>query len=388
MFLFSCSKEKGQEIIESSEVVEEDIFVLTAESVEAGKEFYIEVSKDIKHVAAIASWGSFFLKAEKIGDKKLVKVPHEVNRQAGRLTIKFFNEEPDREIKVIPGKAAEPLEAYVGEKSIVADGGETWAMMTTIPQDEFFNLTVQGTKVDLNMIRPNGSRQNLVMKTKYGVAFHKILSQSKVGKTIISVNTGGVAGKEKELLEIAGPPVDFMLKAENIYPYADSRQYFQIVSSQIKDRYSNQVANGTLVEFHVTDADGSKRILNAYTISGEAKLNINNPSHEGLMTVQASIGDYAKSNTASYSFGRHIKSMELRIKDKRLIIGPVMGRFGQYATDGTEVIIENVELGFTTTVAVKKGYARFSLESMETDNYTFKVTCGGLVKTIKNKVGE
>jgi hypothetical protein len=357
-------------------------------TIEAGKEFAIDVPKG-EHVSVVTSWGSYFLPIiSKSKESHVVIIPSSINRQAGRMTIKFFDGTPDREIEIKPRLAAEPLESYIGEKSIVADGGQDWAMLTVIPQDEFFNLTKSGTGVDFKMVRPNGNLYAQGINTKYGVAFSKIFSEKKVGKTIIAVNTNGIAAKEKELLEIAGPPVDFKIQAIGIYPYADSRQYFQMESSEILDRFGNHVANGTLVQFSVSDANGSSRILNAYTISGKGILNINNPTNEGRMQVQASIGDYAKSNIVGYDFKRHIQKMDVKFEGKNIIVGPVIGRFGQYASDGTEVVLEDLETGFTITKYVKKGYARFSIEGMNTKSYALQITCGGFVKTLKSEKNE
>ncbi|SOE21717.1 hypothetical protein SAMN06298216_2173 [Spirosomataceae bacterium TFI 002] len=357
-------------------------------TIEAGKDFAVAVPKG-KHVSVVTSWGSYFLPIISNSEEShVVIIPSSINRQAGRMTIKFFDGTPDCEIEIKPGLAVEPLETYVGEKSIVADGGEDWAMLTVIPQDEFFNLTKSGTGVDFKMVRPNGKLYAQSISTNYGVAFSKIFSERKVGKTIIAVNTNGIAAKEKELLEIAGPPVDFKIEAIGIYPYADSRQYFQMESSEILDRFGNQVANGTLVQFSVSDANGSSRILNAYTISGKAILNINNPSNEGRLQVQASIGDYAKSNIVGYDFRRHIQKMDANFEGKYIVVGPVIGRFGQYATDGTEVVLEDLETGFTLTKYVKKGYARFSTEGMNTKSYALQITCGGFVKTLKSENNE
>lgn len=293
----------------------------------------------------------------------------------------------NQEFIVAPDLPQEPLETYLGSKSITADNGKHWAMITAIPVDKFKNAVANKTSVTFDLYRPNGEKQIVETQTENLVAYHKIVSGSKTGKTIVGSKVGNSGGQEKMLLEEAGYPENFEIKVFNKYKYADNRQFFKVETSIITDKFGNQVADGTLVNFLVIDANNEQRQLTAYTIEGIARLNILNPILEGNITIKASIYGDVFSNELSVFFEKLIDELPINYQKKqnRISIGPLVGPLGQYVPDGSEVKIVISPTDNYVDAVVVNGYANLDVSDLKTGLYDIAISFGGLRKTIKFK---
>ncbi|WP_341227099.1 hypothetical protein [uncultured Arcticibacterium sp.] len=363
------------------------------DSISVGTKLKYEADFDASncHLLVSTSWGNYVVEPQQENSKWIFAIEDSLTQTAGAYILDLACEGrllKSKQMQVFSGLPAEPLEAFVGSKSIEADNGEHWAMILAIPTDTFDNLTADKTPVNFSLHRPDERVEKLNKNTEHGVAYHKIYSKSKVGKTIIGVRAGAATAKEKELLEMPGFPVNFNIYAERVYSFADKRQNFHLKTSVIKDKYGNIVADGTLLNIDVTDSDNSKRILTSYTMDGVAELDIQNPSLAGKILINGSIYGDAKSNELELSFKKYLAKLPVRFsaEEKAVIVGPLVGPLKQYMSDGAEIEMYIESLDMLKIGVVKNGYAKIDLTDMKAGNYKGLVSSGGLESEVDIKL--
>lgn len=335
------------------------------DSLYAGSKLSIKLPKNTPDCQLLlnSSWGTWWLNLS----KNEFNIPDSLMMQSGLLDLSLFcnkNLIAETQIFIKPLQAYEPLETFMGSKSITADGGEHWAMITAIPTDKFINPVNDNTPVHFGFKRPNGTSEAYDIPTKNLISYKKIYSQQKIGKTIVTIKAANAAGKEKEVLEIPGYPTSFNIEYDELYLYADARQYFKLKTSIIKDKFENIVNNGTLVSINIKDTDGSHRQFTSYTIGGIARLMIQNPKKAGTMQISANIYGDVVSNQLSIQFEEAIKDFKVSYnkQTEELKIGPLVGAMNQYVPDGAEVevILNSTQKHFK--VLATEGYAKLSLK--------------------------
>lgn len=269
-------------------------------------------------------------------------------------------------VNVVPSTAAEPMDTYLGSKSVVADGKD-WAMITAIPTDKYGNLLKNNTPVNFDLLSATNQREHKVSDTKHGVAFQKIYAETTSGKTFVGVSIDSVNSREKELLQVADFPTNFTIQAEKNSLYADARQTFKIKTSLLKDQYENIVSEGTMVVFQIKDANNTTRMFNAYTINGVAEFHLQNPISWGNLQVVASVFGGGKSNNLSIPFQSAFKNIPIEFdvttRKLRLKIGVLRGKLNQLLPNGIIVALSINEQKATTTEVVN-GYAIFDLTDL------------------------
>jgi hypothetical protein len=384
ILLQACSSKETESHERGISSPEYFIFEESIDVIKAGEVYSLVLNRP-SEALIVNSWGNYFIKTTELNGTHTLFLPDSLTRQAGLNKIKFLADgffSKEKTLLIEPNKVSEPLESYIGSKSIEADGGKSWAMITAIPQDSFFNLAPTGTKVVFNYAKPDGSFYHKTSKTAFGVAFDRINSGYKIGKTKIGVNSEGISGKEKELIEIAGAPVDFRIETQIVYPTADSRQNFTLQTGILKDKFGNIVANGTLVNFYVEDVEGDQRKVSAYTFDGRAKVDLRNPNLEGKIAIQAEVGNTAMSNKLSLNFKRFIKDLPVSCDSSKVMIGPLVGALNQYVSDGSEVEITILPENFNRVMPVKDGYAFLYFEDITKGDKEFIIKFGGISTSI------
>jgi hypothetical protein len=377
---------KNKDTQNSPEAQQNEKYYLAIEdSLMAGSKNELRLPNSACYLFVNSSWGCRLLIPDKSG---IVPLPDSLLQEAGLQQFSVFCDSKKiatKTIKILPLPPTEPLETYVGSKSIPADGGLHWAMVTSIPADKFQNLSTENTPVKFQFHRPNESREIVEKFTKNGIAYHKIYSQTKVGKTIIGASSLKAIGKEKELLEVPNSPTSFEISANQKYLYADARQFFKLQTDKIKDAFGNTVADGTLVTFKIIDPDNSSRILTGYTLGGVAGAVVQNPSIEGTIAVKAMIYGNVESNKISLLFKKTVLDFDAiyQTEEQNLKIGPLKGALGQYVSDGAEAEVIIQPLGITRKGVVKNGYATVELSDIKSGNYEFKIRFGGIDKKFK-----
>lgn len=281
----------------------------------------------------------------------------------------------EKKIMILPAKSSAPLDAYLGSKSVIADGKD-WAMITAIPTDKYGNLVKNGTKVNFDFLTTANTRKHKVSDIEHHIAYQKIYSQTKSGKTFIGVSVDGVDSKEKELLQVADFPLDFKISAEENSLYADARQNFQVKTSIIKDIHQNIVPDGTLVSFQLTDPNGSSRQLNSYTIDGVAEIHLQNPLSAGNLQIIASVFGGGASNNLKIPFQSSFQNVPVEFdevnKKLRLRIGVLRGKLNQLLPNGllVELSIDNEKIFETEAV---NGYAVFDLTDIKKGKHNLRI---------------
>jgi hypothetical protein len=279
-------------------------------------------------------------------------------------------------VNVLAGVVAEPMDTYLGSKSVVADGKD-WAMITAIPTDKYGNLIKHGTQVNFDLLTPTNNRQHKVSSTNFGVAFQKIYAQTTSGKTFVGVSIDSVNSKEKELLQVADFPANFTIQAEKNSLYADARQTFKIKTSILKDQNNNIVSEGTLVIFQVTDANNTIRLFDGYTINGVAEIHLQNPISLGNLQVLASVFGGGKSNNLSIPFQSAYQDIPVDFDNSTrklsLRIGVLRGKLNQLLPNGIIVAL-TIDSEKTVSTEVVNGYAIFDLTDIDKGKHDLTIS--------------
>ncbi|WP_040006374.1 hypothetical protein [Fibrisoma limi] len=280
-------------------------------------------------------------------------------------------------VRVVPQQTAQPLDLYLGAKSIVADG-QHWSMITAIPTDSLGNPVKATTPVQFRFLRPNGQRDERMAQTHHLVAYQRITAQTSTGKTIVGVRAENVSGKEKELLEVPGFPVNFTIQASNYTPLADQRQNFRVRTNVLTDSYGNVVSDGTLVRFQCLDPNKTVRIVKGYTLRGVAEVSLENPGYEGSMRISASVFGAGKSNVLTLSFPENLKRIPVQVDQKRrlLRIGPLTESLDQLVPNGTAVTVQ-IDDRDPLAIETVGGYAEADLTGVTTGPHSVELTVGG-----------
>ena len=243
-----------------------------------------------------------------------------------------------RQIKIKSSDIIEPLDLYTGPSSIIV-GGKQNSMVTAIPTDRYDNAIF--SKNPINVKSKRGERINHMTSIKNHVASQQITSKKKSGKIILGVTLDKNTSREQEILETPDWPTSFTISLIKQYPYADNRQYLKLRTSRITDKYGNQIADGTLVNFHAFEDNKVSSIYKAIVIDGIANVYIRNPNQACNWSIHASIGPTVSSNEIKVNFLNNIKELVYTYDDflKQITIGPLKSEQGQFTPDGTEVIL-------------------------------------------------
>lgn len=312
-------------------------------------------------------------------------LPNSIVSEAGIHKLSIWCNSVKKEEKtfeVLPNESYGILLSYIGSKSIPADGGIHWSMLTVLPVDKYHNMIDDGSKITIKSTRPNGSYHEAEPITKNGIAYLKIKSQQNIGKTFLASSTSLSDSKEKELLELPNIPNSFSLFTNTKLLVADGRQYFKVTTSDILDKFGNRVSDGVLLRFIVVDQDGLQSIYRSFVMDGKASVNLKNPAKKGNIKVYAVVDNVLKSESISLNVQPYVSDFKLSFIAKKfaLNIGPVLAKMGQYVSDGTEVKIYQNKKNNEYTTFLKDGVATFDLFKKSEIGDTLTVEIGGVSK--------
>lgn len=277
---------------------------------------------------------------------------------------------------VMPEKAVTPLEAYLGSKSIIANGQDA-AMLTGVPLDTFGNMMEKGTPINFTVLKPDKTLLQATRQVNAGIAWLKITAGIRAGKSFAGVNIGQAFSDEKELLEVAGFPINFSIHALAHTSFADGRQTFHVRTDSLADGYGNMLPDGTLVIFQCLHTNGARQRLNAYTIAGRAEVTIRNPAAPGTLSITAAVEGGGASNPLKIAFSGMLSALPVQYNPNasQLIIGPLRGPLKQLLPQGTAVILRNGPLILQTSLL--QGVGVFSTDQMPKGRQQFLITVAG-----------
>ncbi|MCU0495088.1 MAG: hypothetical protein MUD01_26165 [Chloroflexaceae bacterium] len=240
----------------------------------------------------LGSYGPHMVQASFSGGSASFALPAEATRHAGvtDLIASAGEAQARSQLDILPGAPVSPVVPMVGPRSTVADG-RVELMAVVIPTDAWGNPAADGTDVTLRVRQPGNREQQWSMLVAGGLAWERIVSGTRSGRTTVAASSGAASGPEASVREIAGPPASFTLSADPTSLPADGHQTLTLRTGQVQDRYGNTLPDGTLVTFIVEAADGTvpPRRLPALLVGGVAETPLQAPATPGTMRARASI---------------------------------------------------------------------------------------------------
>lgn len=333
------------------------------------------------YLVLTSSWQTLTIEHHLEKPSFTLPIPAAISRVSGLMRVAAWSGNRQLAVDSIQLLSASPhlpLELYLGSKSIVADGAH-WAMITAVPADSMDNPVADQTPVTFRLLRPTGVEQTYGSNTAHLISYQTIYSTTSAGKTLVGVQTQGVHGRQKQLLEVPGMATNFSLHVQQQTLIADGRQTFRLATGPIRDAFGNLVSDGTLVEFLVLDPDGTRRVTTGYTLTGVADVVLENPPSGGKLAVQAQVPQGGHSPVQLVSFRPGLQGIPLHF-DRHLgvvTVGPLIDLLGETIPDGT--IVQFIpDKGHPVQLEVQEGRARLSLRTLGKGIRTLKVLTMGL----------
>ncbi|XLS29730.1 hypothetical protein ACJD0Z_02655 [Flavobacteriaceae bacterium M23B6Z8] len=232
------------------------------------------------------------------------------------------------------------LETYLGPQQIFA-GGNDYAMMTAIPVDQFDNPLQDSTALLFNTQFENDNRQFSIL-TKNMIAWKQLFSTEKMGRILTTVQTPTSFSKEKAIEVYPFIPQNFKIFVNRHHDFADGNQIAELRTSIITDKFNNIIADGTLVDFLITDQDGYKLKISASTINGIATGKLLHPEAPANFTIKAYIHGVAESESITLPFKAAVADFDIQLTHNNfhIYVGPIKSFMNQLVPDGLRVTLE------------------------------------------------
>jgi hypothetical protein len=332
--------------------------IAAPEQVAAGERFVVQVdgiesSQSEVLLDVVTPYGARRITAVPLDGRATIEVPNDLTEQSGtmRLVAHTAIGEATASLVVTPGTAVDRITPLAGPRSVVADT-EDWTMVVLLPRDRFGNIVAEGTPTTLRARRPNGDNETIDAEVRNMLTWMRVYSGTLAGRTTVRADVGDATGAEVEVLEVAGPPVPFELLGPALDGRADGRTLVTIETEQLVDQYDNVLPDGTSVVFRTTGPAGTATEVTS-TIGGRATIRIESPTVQGVVTVQAHVGEVL-SEALEVPFngdvGRFDLSAMYNPAGTRVDVGPVLSVLGGFVPDGTKVVIRSSLDEITATI--------------------------------------
>jgi hypothetical protein len=272
-------------------------------------------------------------------------LPGKETQQAGivGLTALAGQSQGSAQVLIQASSPVEPLTPLVGVRSIIADR-YSWSMTVLVPFDKFGNPVMEGTRVEVLILHPGNRLEKKFLVVRHLLAWMRVFSGIKAGRSTVVALLGQVYGFEARLLEVAGWPTPFSISADPPSLPADGYLLTTLQTSIIRDQFGNAMPDGTLITFVIDSPDGTRTSIPAQTIDGSAGISFQAPREEGAYQIRASVFGvesqlFVMHFTAGPAVGTFpiIGHQETINQASLLIAGPLLGTLGQYIPDGSPV---------------------------------------------------
>lgn len=339
----------------------------------------------------LGSYGMWIYESAFESGEIVFDIPAQETEQAGWVTavINISGTTQRQRFELLAGEAVDPLTPLVGPRTITANG-KTWSIATVIPFDRYANPIADGTATTFRIAHPGDINETFEIATQNLLAWLRVTSKTRSGKTFISAQVDDAFGKETEILQTADWPVPFTITNEPKEVVADGQQLTQLRTSRIVDQNGNVMPDGTLVQFVVEDGDGYRRVLPAKTVDGFAKIPLQAPLRPTDLTVVGSVfAIESQPLTINFKPGPAIGSFPIVMGQGAqqyngyltFTAGPLLGERDQYIPDGTPILFRlEHETGTVheERIVSEDGYALFAMrkEQFLTGNYTIYAYVG------------
>jgi hypothetical protein len=342
----------------------------------------------------LGSYGPNLLRAQFEGGMAWFQIPAEMTTRSGTVSLVATagNARGQATLQLLPDEPVEPITPLVGARSIIADG-DHWAMAVVVPFDRFGNPVAEGTAVQMRSLHPGNNLNAHDTTIEHLLAWERIFSGTKAGRTVIAANIADVHGPEGILMEIPGWPVPFKLAADPPTLPADGFQLMTLRSDVITDRFDNIMPDGTQVSFVVTGPAEDVRFIPAQTVDGVAETVMQAPELPGDYDIRVAVFGVESEPlvvefTPGPAIGRFAVDVEVNNENGELLLvaGPITAVLDQYVPDGTPVqytVTGPDKEEQLVTAVTDAGYATAALRlfQLASGTYNVEVAAGSGVGT-------
>ena len=256
------------------------------------------------------------------------------------LTAKSIGRVADSTIEVVPGEAMSPVDLYLGPRTVVADN-EDFSMLVAVPTDALGNPVADGTLVSTRVTRPTLETEVLETTTAGLLAYNTLESRTTAGRTRLGVEVGDATAPERSFVEVAGVPETFSLELIDPLLPADGHALMRIRTTELQDRFTNALPDGTVVVLDTSGASGTRR-LRSVTIDSIAEFVFEVPDQPGEVRFVATASGRI-SEPLTLTFAAAIDAVPVEVTshpDGSLVtIGRVVTSRESFVADGTVALV-------------------------------------------------
>ncbi len=347
------------------------------EVVSVGESFEVIVGQvpvgDEVHLTIDAGYGPRSVSTVASSDVVTFEVPSSDVAESGMVMLQATTVSSSgwSQLEVLPGEAVDPVDLYLGPRTVVADD-EQYSMIVAVPTDRFGNPVASGTSVEFVHYTPSDLEVLLAVPTENLLAFTELQAGTKSGRSRIATTVGSASGQERTFNEVAGVTIPFTVQPVDRIPFADGASLLRIETSELVDRFGNQLPDGTSVLMTI-DSDEFSRRLSGVTIDGVAVFTVEAPPGPVRFDVRAESGGSLGESfdlTFSPAVSDFVVSVDRVVADSgdevtKVEVGPVITVDGAYIPNGTEVVVEHDGRRYETVAA--DGVASVIVEGVDGD---------------------
>lgn len=387
MVLFTLACEKEQVATLSYPTLEAKVYNKT---ILAGESLKIEIKQTHNPTSCdlILSNGIITIeeiipaKAKQVFDLKSIQT-----EAAGTFTLRIVKHDSllfEDNIKILPIALTDPIDIFSGPRTINVDQKQQ-SMVVAIPRDSFGNPIADGLGVKFAINEEGEQISTSINEVENLIAYQIIEANINSRNKFIGVSHPNASSTKQKTISIPSWPLQIELESEDLFPYANNRNFVKIKTNQLKDQYGNTIPDGTLIRFHIIENGLESGRYNGITIDGIAFTYLKNPSKKSEWLVKASVGDRFTGKSLRINFQADLIKLYYKIEQDIMTVGPLRGQLGQYISDGSKVRLEiDGEVHQAETL---KGIATFELENIKWDERkAATLSAGGLnIKLDRNE---
>jgi len=288
-------------------------------------------------------------------------------------------------IEILNAEANIQMETYIGPRNIYA-GPKDYTMVVAVPTDIYDNPVVEGTELHVHT-QFMDTKESIKVTTGHLIGWQRITSREKASRLFINTSSQGITSRELVVDVHPSQATPFTITYERSHSYADGNQVITFSTSVIRDRYDNNISDGTTVIFIVTTSGGVKLKTQGNTINGVARAFMLHPDRAANWKVQGFVLGAANSPPIAVDFEPAVTAYEVEFlkETNKLQIGPVVGYLAQQQPDGMPVHIEmyNSNENRVDTIAgvLVNGFCTktLPLEHRSPGTYRLQIDIGGKI---------
>ncbi|WP_435578987.1 Ig-like domain-containing protein [Gilvibacter sp.] len=275
------------------------------------------------------------------------------------------------------------INTYIGPPSAKA-GKVRAAMAVAIPRDAHDNLIRKPDSVQMDY-RYLNQQTTTESSIRYGLSFIEFDAGPIAGNFQLGGSYKGAEAKAAQFIIMPNEAVDFELQPLPEHDIADGQQELEVITSVIRDRFGNPVADGTGVSLRIDQSDGVTAYVSAITANGIARFIVLHPDEAMDWSLQASLNNGAISNQTSLSYRSFMDAfpVELTAEDQ-INVGPITGRLNERVTDGIIVRLFDANDILLLENQTRNGMVFFDLIGLsKTPKLPLRINAMGINQTVE-----